>query len=232
MKFKAILFDLDGTLLPMNQDIFISTYFKKLAEFLYPHGYDPNILINNIWKGTSAMLKNDGTVTNEKAFWNYFVSAYGEGVLDDVVLFDEFYRTEFPKIQAVCGYTPQSKQLLNYLHSNNITAILATNPIFPAVATTERIRWAGLTPDDFALITTYENISFSKPNIKYYEDILQRMGLSPEDCLMVGNDVDDDMPAQQLGINVFLLTDCLINQHNMDISQYPHGNFNDLLNFL
>jgi hypothetical protein len=49
---------------------------------------------------------------------------------------------------------------------------------------------------------------------------------------MVGNDVREDMIAQSLGMQVFLLTDCLINRDNQDISAYPHGNFDDLKAFI
>ena len=38
---KTVLFDLDGTLLPMDQDNFVKAYFKNLAIKLAPHGYDP-----------------------------------------------------------------------------------------------------------------------------------------------------------------------------------------------
>ena len=53
-----------------------------------------------------------------------------------------------------------------------------------------------------------------------------------EECLMVGNDIGEDMIAETLGMHVFLLTDCLINKKNVDITRYPHGNFSDLQNYL
>ena len=109
---------------------------------------------------------------------------------------------------------------------------LATNPIFPARATQWRIQWAGLQPEDFELYTAYENSSCSKPNPAYYRDVLARLQVTPEECLMVGNDVGEDMIAAQLGMKVFLLTDCMINKANADISVYPHGSFDDLKNFL
>ena len=109
---------------------------------------------------------------------------------------------------------------------------LATNPIFPARATQWRIQWAGLKPEDFEWYTAYENSSHSKPNPAYYRDVLARLNVKPEECLMVGNDVGEDMIAEQLGMKVFLLTDCIINKTNADISAYPHGNFDDLKSFL
>ena len=101
-----------------------------------------------------------------------------------------------------------------------------------ARATQWRIQWAGLQPEDVELYTTYENSSYSKPNPAYYQDILARLNVKPEECLMVGNDVGEDMIAEQLGMKVFLMTDCMINKANADISFYPHGSFDDLKNFL
>ena len=229
---KAVLFDLDGTLLPMDQDVFVGDYFKRLAEHFVQYGYDPQSLIKNVWKGTMNVINNDGQKTNEKAFWEFFVQTYGEKVLDDIVHFDEFYANEFDKVQSVCGYTSKASELISKLKSKNVTLILATNPIFPAVATHKRMRWAGLDVNDFALVTTYENISYCKPNPKYYIDILNRFSLKPEECIMVGNDVGDDMVARDIGMKVFLLTDCLINKQDADISQYPNGSFDDLEGFL
>ncbi len=110
--------------------------------------------------------------------------------------------------------------------------VLATNPIFPAVATQNRIRWAGLQPESFRLYTTYENSHYCKPNLKYYEEILQNIGFQPEECLMIGNDVTEDMVTAKLGMRVFLLTDCLINQSGADLSPYPQGGFQELQAYL
>ena len=110
--------------------------------------------------------------------------------------------------------------------------VLATNPIFPRIATENRIRWAGLGPDDFALITTYENSTYCKPNPAYYREILEKLGRKAEECLMVGNDVVEDGAAQRLGIPVFFLTPCLINPQGKDISAIPHGGFDELAAYL
>ena len=231
-KIKAVLFDLDGTLLPMDQDLFTGDYLKRLAAKFIHHGYDPEALVKNIWKGTYSVIMNDGTTTNETVFWKYFSTVYGEKVLDDIVYFDEFYEQEFDKVQAVCGFTPKANELISKLKQTGTTLILATNPIFPAIATHKRIKWAGLNKDDFALVTTYENINYCKPNPKYYLELLSRFSLKPEECIMVGNDVGDDMVARELGIEVFLLTDCLINKADADISQYPNGSFDELERFI
>ncbi len=232
MKITTVLFDLDGTLLPMDQDKFVECYFKLLAVKTAPYGYEPKKLVSAIWQGTAAMVKNGGTKSNEDVFWDEFASIYGREKLCDRSLFDEFYANEFQNAASSCGFNPKAKESVDKIKEMGLRTILATNPIFPKTATESRIRWAGLEPSDFEFFTTYENSIHSKPNPLYYADILKKASLSPEECLMVGNDVSEDMSAQTLGINVFLLTDCLINKDNRDITQYPHGSFGELLDYL
>lgn len=232
MKFKAVLFDLDGTLLPMDQDLFIKAYFGGLAKKLAPLGYDPNALVDAIWQGTEAMIKNDGTRTNEQAFWDVFCRKMGLSARNDEAAFEEFYKADFQKVQNVCGFDHRAAEIVHRLRGADITTVLATNPIFPAVATESRMRWAGLCPEDFALYTTYENSSYCKPSHAYYTEITKRLGVLPEECIMVGNDVGDDMVAADLGMQVFLLTDCLINKNNTDISVFPNGDFDALSRYL
>lgn len=232
MRIKAVLFDLDGTLLPMDQEVFTHSYFKLLAAKLAPYGYEPKELVKGIWAGTAAMVKNDGSRTNEAAFWDKFSQIYGENVRQQEPVFAEFYSREFQAAQSACGYAPAAAAVVKGLKEKGLRVILATNPIFPAVATESRIRWAGLEPEDFESYTTYENSSFCKPNPAYYQQILEKAQLRPEECLMVGNDVTEDMVAETLGMRVFLLTDCVINKEDRDISVYPHGGFSELTAYL
>jgi FMN phosphatase YigB (HAD superfamily) len=232
MSVKVVLFDLDGTLLPMDQEDFIKAYFGGLAKMLAGIGYDPEKLVNAIWACTGAMIKNNGEGTNEETFWRNFEGFFGEKVREDEPYFEEFYHTDFQKVADVCGFAPQAAEVIGALQKAGIRRALATNPLFPAIATHSRIRWAGMQPEDFELVTTYENSSYCKPNLKYYEEVLAKIGVAPEECLMVGNDVGEDMITERLGMKVFLLTDCLINKDNVDISKYPNGSFGELMLYL
>lgn len=232
MKLTTVLFDLDGTLLPMDNDSFTKGYFKILAAKLVPHGYEPRQLVDAIWAGTAAMVKNDGSQSNEAVFWKKFADIYGEKVLADKKLFDEFYENDFCAAKGLCGMNPKAAISVQAIKKMSLQVALATNPIFPAVATESRIRWAGLEPEDFTLYTTYENIGYCKPNPQYYMEIIKRLDIMPEQCLMVGNDVTEDMIAEKIGMNVFLLTDCLINKGGDDIDQYRRGSFDQLLDYI
>lgn len=228
-KITTILFDLDGTLLPMDNAAFTKGYFKLLAARLAPLGYEPEKLVDAVWSGTAAMVKNDGSQNNEAAFWKRFSEIYGEKVLGDLPVFENFYATDFQQAKAMCGFNPKAAEAVRTARELGLRVALATNPIFPAIATESRIRWAGLQPEDFELYTTYENIGYCKPNPAYYQELLDRLNESPERCLMVGNDVAEDMIAEKLGMQVFLLTDCIINKDEADISVYPRGGFDELL---
>ena len=229
---KAVLFDLDGTLLPMDQDSFLKTYLKLLAHKTMGLGYDPKGFPEAVMKSTMDMISNNGEKNNVDVFWQSFAKIYGERVYKDVEFFDEFYENEFEMARTHCGVNPKSKEIIEKLKEKGIRRILATNPVFPRVATYRRISWAGLSPDDFELVTTYDNIGYCKPNVKYYLEILERCGLVPEECLMVGNDVDDDMVAAKTGMKVFLLTDCLINKSRTDVSSLHQGGFDDLCKYI
>lgn len=232
MAIKAVLFDLDGTLLPMDQDAFVQYYFGSLAKKLAPMGYDPEKLIGAIWAGTKAMIKNDGTVTNEEAFWQCFATIFGENARKDEPHFDAFYRNEFINAKAACGYNEKAALLVDAVKEKGLRAVLATNPIFPDVSTSRRIQWAGLDKNDFELYTTYENSRFCKPNPAYYQEILDQLGLKGEECVMIGNDAVEDVAAMQCGMQVFLITDCLLNKTNADISAIPQGTFDDAIAFV
>ena len=232
MSIKAILFDLDGTLVPMDQEFFIKLYFKSLAEYMKPYGYESESFIASMWRSIKTMMKNDGNDINERVFWSDFEKIYGERAKKDREHIDDFYKHDFIKTKVACGYSEHAKETVELAKSLGFRVVLATNPVFPRIATESRIAWAGCVPEDFELITTYENSSYSKPSLGYYREILKKLELLPEECLMVGNDTRDDMSANELGMNVFLLTDCLINENNVDISKYPHGSFFELCEYI
>ena len=232
MAIKAVLFDLDGTLLPMDYPKFMKLYFGGLAKKLTPHGYDPDALIDAIWKGCAAMVENDGSTLNHLIFWKKFAEIFGERVEQDMPIFDDSYENEYHQAKVVCEKTDYARKTVDLVKEKGLRVVLATNPVFPFAATRARIGWAGLELSDFELITTYENSGFCKPNPDYYRDIAKRIGLAPEECLMVGNDVTEDMVASAVGMQVFLLTDCILNRENKDISVYPSGGFPELLAFI
>ena len=233
MAIKAALFDLDGTLLPMDQNRFLKGYFGLLTEKMVKSGYDAATFMKALLAGTDAMVANDGTKTNEALFWEVFGSFYTKEALPPISLFDEFYEKDFPRTRDFCGFDERPKKIVRAVKDKGLLSVLATAPAFPAIATETRMGYVGLNPSDFVLYTTYENSTYCKPSEGYYREVAAKIGCAPEECLMVGNDVTDDMePAAAVGMQVFLLTDYLINKNNADIMQYPNGGYDDLLHLI
>lgn len=235
---KVILFDLDGTLLPMDQEKFTNAYFyallKKLAELGMPAGTpeEQKALAGAIWAGTKGMLRNDGSITNEERFFLDFSTIMGKDISCLKDKLDGFYQNEFNAVSAVCDKNPLIPQIISALKGRGYRVAVATNPLFPLRANERRLAWAGLSLSDFEYCTCYENSRFCKPKLEYYNDILNVLGVSASDCVMVGNDVSDDMPARELGMDVFLVTDYLLNSENRDIDKFPHGSWNDFEEFI
>ena len=229
---RAVLFDLDGTLLPMDEEYFKKIYFGEVYKKIAYLGYTLDELLKVIWYGTKAMVKNDGSQTNEELFWKSFIEVHPDRLEENKENFVEFYNTIFPTLSYACGFQPLAKDFIKSLKDKGYEVIIASNPIFPIVATKARIRWAGCNPDDFKYITAYENSRFSKPNLKYYEEILEKTGYKPEEVIMVGNDVREDMIINKLGIDSYLITDCLLNLDNEDINKYKHGTFKEIMDLV
>ncbi len=229
---NTILFDLDGTLLPFVQEEFIRAYFKALVRRLSPMGYEGEKLVAAIWKGTNAMIANDGSRTNRQVFWESFVGDLGVAAMALESILDDFYIRDFDGVRSVLRRPADRRELLLSLRRRGYGVVLATNPIFPAVAVGTRLNWAGLAADDFDYVTTYENSRYSKPELGYYRHILDQIGRRPEECLMVGNNPVDDMSALKLGLEGYLVTDFLEDPAHTPLEAFRRGSFQELEAFL
>ncbi len=230
--YKAILFDLDGTLLPMDLEEFTKGYLTLLAREVAPLGYKPEALVKAMWQGVAAMVSNDGTKTNEARFWEVFSGVFGEQVYDHIPAFDRFYSETFHQAKRFTGENLLAQEAVRLAREKAGCVILATNPIFPLVAVRARLSWVGLRPEDFDFVTTYENSSRCKPDPAYYHEILTRHGLKPDECLMIGNDTREDMLAgAQAGMDTYLITDCRIDREDAPYTG-PQGDFSALVDAL
>jgi FMN phosphatase YigB (HAD superfamily) len=219
----TIMFDLDGTLLPIDQKEFIVAYFGAAIGKLAPLGYDKDRLVASLWAGTRAMMINDGTLTNAERFWQVFEKAFGHTQAEMSPLLDAFYHNEFNDVKRLLTCMPPSREIVYGLRDKGYRLVLATNPLFPAVAVAARLRWIGLFFEDFEHVTSIENSRYCKPDLRYFEEILQAIGKTPEKCMMVGNNAAEDMSALRLGMAGFLVTDCLENEAGEEIGKFRHG---------
>ena len=217
-KFDAILFDLDGTLIHLPQEEFSRGTTLLMAKVLSPAlGIPEKVIAEGLIRGVEAMIRNDGSRGNYDAFFDAWEAATGaspECRAEADALFNAYYQNEFRSFKAITTENPFVPEVLSNARRLADRVILATLPVFPACAQEVRLSWIGLSPLDFDLVTDFSNCRFSKPDPRYFSDICAAFSLDPARCLMVGNDVCDDiLPALSVGMSAYLVTDCLLNGH-------------------
>ncbi|MGS0763595.1 HAD family hydrolase [Syntrophomonas curvata] len=212
--FKAVLFDLDGTLLHIDMDYFLKQYFKKMVELAAEMGYrEGSRLVEQVWNSTDVMIADlNHDASNEEVFMRDFYRNWPYPPEEFNLFFDRFYRERFPLLKEFCRPFPGVPEMVEYIMGQGLKVVVATNAVFPLSALQDRIAWAGLGHHQFDLITSYELMHFCKPHVQYYQEIAQRIGVQPEDCLMVGNDTGEDLPAGKIGMKTFLVEDLLIDK--------------------
>lgn len=231
-EMKAILFDLDGTLLPMDTDEFVKVYMKELAKRV-AHIHDPQEFSKALWAGTHAMIKStDETKSNEQVFQETFLALLGLEKEQIWPTLDAFYRDVFPSFSYLCEPTPLARKVVEAALAQGFKVAVATNPLFPRTAIDERIRWAGLGDVKFDYVTVYENSFFTKPHLQYYRNICVELGVKPEKCMMVGNDRQEDMTASIIGMRTYLVEGNIIDRGEPSYQVDMQGTLEDLYNLL
>ncbi|MCP4899143.1 MAG: HAD family hydrolase [bacterium] len=201
--YKALLLDLDDTLLANNMDGFIPAYFKGLTESVVDI-MPGEKLIRELLKATHAMAANDGAgPTNEELFESLFYPGLGYERDELRPRFEQFYAHEFPKLRSLTASKPEARRLVDWAFANQLDVVIATNPLFPATAIEQRIAWAEVPVDEYpyALVTTFENMHATKAHPIYYREILDMIGRAPEECLMVGDNWGWDV-AQPAAVGI------------------------------
>lgn len=230
---NTILFDLDGTVLPLDTEHFLDIYFEEM-EKAFEEFDDKEHLVNNVWAATGEMVKSTDERTNEQVFMESF-DKLTKGRLEDYTeVFDKFYDEGYLNTKVAIKDKDNTwiKKSINLLREKGYTIVIATNPIFPKKAIYHRVKWSGFEPEEFDYIACYENNHYCKPQIKYYEEILKDTNKNPEDCMMVGNDVQEDMIAGKLGIKTFLINNHVINRTGEEVVSDYEGSYEDFYEFV
>jgi HAD superfamily hydrolase (TIGR01549 family) len=223
------LFDLDGTLLPMDTEAFVQQYLRALA----PHVADlipPDKLVFWLLEATKQMIRNgEAHRTNEEVFTEHFLQLAGLPKEAIWPHFDRFYDEHFPKLKVYAEPTPLSRRVVEAALNRGYKVAVATNPVFPRAAILERLRWAEVDDLPFDWVTIYEETHFCKPHPEYYREIADRLGVRPEECVMIGNDMQEDMVAQTVGMKTFYLTQFRINRGHPVYQPDQEGSMEELL---
>jgi HAD superfamily hydrolase (TIGR01549 family) len=206
LQIKAILLDLDDTLLGNDINGFVNNYLPLLASYVSPH-IDPRIFVDELMNGTQAMIDNTNpALTNAEVFWSVFYQRTGLDRAAFEPTVDEFYRKEFGKLRPLTRRIPEATKVIEFCIDQGFRVVIATNPLFPLTAIEQRLDWAGLPVTSYCydLVTSYENMHASKPRSQYYNEILSKVGATPEYSMMVGDDWSNDIEgASQAGLHSF-----------------------------
>jgi FMN phosphatase YigB (HAD superfamily) len=212
-------------------NLFEKIYFEELAKD-FADIMSPKELAKNIWSSTKIMVENTEYITNEEIFMTDFTTRMNMELPILQKRFDDFYDTRFFKIKKSVIDIDSIKESVKILKSKGYTVALATNPLFPEKAIHHRIRWAGFEPEDFSYISTFEKNHYCKPQLKYYQEILKDIEKNSEDCLMVGNDVQEDLIAKKLGMKTYLITNNLLHRTDEEIITDYTGEYDDFYEFV
>ncbi len=233
MNFEAFLFDLDGTLLYFDPDLFVKTYLGTAARFFSDLIPDSETFYKELLRSTDVMENNDNDEnTTLVDFIEDFCPKFEvdcEQILDR---FLKFYHSDYKVIQPLISEMKGAQKLLQDLkkYYPEKKLILATNPVFPFIAVRKRMEWGGVPENVFDLITHAENTNYCKNNQKYWLDIAKRVSIDPQKSLMIGNDGYRDMVAKKYGYKTFLVETAFENGENMtdDILPDFRGTLQDL----
>ena len=227
---RAILFDLDGTLIDVDLNQFIPNYLKLLANSvakLIP----PKKMVPAIMKASEFVNRNDGKISNMEAFSKAFFPVEGYDKDDIQPIFDKFYEHDFKKLKKFTKKKPEAQKVIHTALNKNYKIVIATTPVLPLTAIEQRLDWAGIGDFSYDLITSIENTCATKPNLLYYQLIFKCLNLSAKECIMVG-DEDKDMVCAKLGSQTFLVNSPNTNLNKETPEPTFSGELNDILEIL
>ncbi|MCC7450655.1 MAG: DinB family protein [Anaerolineae bacterium] len=208
---KAVLLDLDDTLLHTHTDHFVRRYLEQLAQTIteqYPRLANaettPGQALRLAARATST--STDPTRTNGETFLGTIADLLHIPMAELMALFEAFHRGFYQELGNDVEVIPAAAPLVDRLIDMGMAVVIATNPFFAPGAVMQRLAWGGLDRprQPYALITHIENMHFVKPSPHYYEEILARVGAEADEAIMIGDSMDNDIiPAMQAGLHTY-----------------------------
>ena len=229
-QLKAILFDLDGTLIDVDLSQFIPVYLKLFLNSV-AHLIPPKKMVPAILKASEFVNSNDGKIPNEEVFLNAFFPVEGYEKDELQPLFTKFYEEDFKELRKFTKKKPEARKVIQTAFNKDYKVVIATTPVFPLTAIEQRLDWAGIGDFPYDLITSIENSCATKPNLLYYQLIFKYLNLSAKECIMVG-DEDKDMVCAKLGSQTFLVNSSNTILHAETPDPTYKGNLEDIIEVL
>ncbi|MCD6580992.1 MAG: HAD family hydrolase [Desulfuromusa sp.] len=230
---KAVLFDLDGTLLRANMKGFIPQYIRGLAAYcanlVEPKKFEKTLLtiIRDL-----IHTEGDGFMTNEE---RVYTRMHRELAIPESMLrksLTQFKEHGLDRLQEYIQPIPLAGQIVKDCQEKGIPLVLATNPVFPKFMIQARMKWAKLEESSFTHLTSYENSYYCKPQAGYFQAIANQLDIETENCLMVGNDLNHDLAATAVGMKTYLVDTWLIDRGGQEWPCDYRGDHSSLQKFL
>jgi len=221
---KAVLFDLDNTLILFEEEKFLGGYYPVLAARfagIFPNGQ----FAERLMKATVVLRDNDGSKINRELFLGAFCDGLSVNRDEVWVRFEQFFSLDFDMFRDAVTAAPGAEAAFRHVKERGLKIVVATNPIWPLVVQKKRLAWAGLADIDVDLITHIDNMSYCKPQLGYFSQICQMISVKPGECLMVGDDPANDMVAARTGMKTYQTTDSrAYSRKPLEISKNVIGN--------
>ena len=204
--FQAVLFDLDGTLLRAEMAEFIPRYVQGLAEYCAPW-VKPKKFEQALLQAIRNLIheEGDGRITNEERVYASMRRDLGLSEERLIASLEHFRLNQLVELRHLIRPIPLARQIVQECRRKDIPLVLATNPVFPWFIIQARMQWAELDEDWFDHVTSYENSHYCKPQPGYFRHLSDLVGVAPQHCLMVGNDLQHDLAAVAVGMPAYLV---------------------------
>ena len=229
---QAVLFDLDGTLIDVDMNLFVPGYLRRLTEQMRDQ-VNPVDATQALHRAVAAMFANtDASRTLETILLEVLQTDLNISPDQYAEYLERFCQYDLEALRPLVTGHPLSSRLIESSLARGWKVVLATNPIFPRVAIDARLAWAELDGDAFHHVTAYETAHFCKPSPVFFEEILDCLQLPAEACLMVGNDALHDLSASQVGMQTCLLTPWRIKRAGARFKADWEGDHEELLSLI
>jgi len=203
---KAVLIDIDNTLILFDEEDFFRRYLGRLAP-AFSDLMSREEFLTRLIGASRTLLRNRGARTNADHYMEDFTRGMDGNRGEIWNRFTRFYEDGFEALRACVTPIEGVRGVIDELRRDGLKLVAASHPLWPERVQQIRLGWAGLDPLDFHHITHIENTAFCKPQPGYYQEICDVLRVPPGECLMVGNDLINDMAAAAIGMKTYLTTD-------------------------
>lgn len=192
---KAVLFSPDGALLRCDERALANEYLRLTAAHLDELWGAPRAarLLADALHTLAA--PRDAQTANGDLLAETLAAAAGRAPQDVHAALDAGCAARFAALRDSVRPAVAAAEAIALAQQQGLAVVIAANPLYPAAVVRQRLAWAGLpdSADDYALITGSDSAHFVKPDPAYYAEIVARIGVEPDEAIMVGSSLADDV---------------------------------------